>query len=290
LWRAENSIVSWSHGASGPAHQEAASVTCVVQPKGRWLVEVTYMALDVVTVLQCLEPFSALDTTVLQAIAALGEAIEVPPGALVIQAGAVWDSLYVVTAGRVRLVNERTTGAAISIDTFQEGTYLGEHCFFAEIQAGFSVYGDAPETTLLRLSSTQLATFLAQHPTLAQTFAVYGARRALEVFLANARTPVQLPRIHLVRLVPTWHAHTVQPGECLLREGDSPDALYIVLEGHFNVSWALQPAADVRMLRRGDVIGDLPLVTGQRPPGSVVAATPATVWVVPKAELLSLLL
>src|SRR5262249_23346186 len=199
------------------------------------------MALDVVTMLQRLEPFSALDATVLQAIAALGEAIEVPPGALVIEAGTVWDGLYVVTAGRVRLVNERTTGSVMSIDTFQEGTYLGEHSFFAEVQAGFSVYGDAPETTLLRLPNARLATFLAQHPALAQTFAVYGAQRALESFLASAATPVQLSVAQFVGLVPAWHTHTVQAGECLIREGDSPDALYIVLEGHFNVSQGPQP-------------------------------------------------
>lgn len=248
------------------------------------------MALDVVPGLQRLEPFSALDTTALQAIAALGEALEVHPGALVVQAGAVWDGLYVVTAGRVRLVNERTTGAPISIDTFQEGTYLGEHCFFAEVQAGFSVYGDAPETTLLRLSSARLATFLGQHAEMAHTFAVYGARRALEGFLASASTPVPLPVAQVVDLVQSLPTHTLQPGEFLTRAGDSADSLYIVLEGRFKVYRGPQPAAGVHVLQRGDVIGDLPSVTGPRLPGNAVAETLATVAVLPKAELLSLLL
>lgn len=248
------------------------------------------MALDVVPVLQRLEPFAALDTTALQAIAALGEALEVPPGALVVQTGAVWDGLYVVTAGRVRLVNEHTAGSPITIDTFQAGTYLGEHCFFAEVQAGFSVYGDAPETTLLRLSSAALATFLTQHAEMAHTFAVYGARRAMQVFLASATMPVQLPVAQLDDLAQSLRTHTLQPGEFLTREGGSTDSLYIVLEGRFTVYRGPQSAAGAPVRRRGDVIGDLPIVTGKRLPSNAVAETPATVAVLPKAELLLLLL
>jgi Cyclic nucleotide-binding domain len=68
---------------------------------------------------------------------------------------------------------------------------------------------------------------------------------------------------------------SVRAGEWLVREGDVADSLYLIRSGRLEVVVEGPPETVIRVLRRGEVLGELALLTEQVRSASVRAWTPA---------------
>jgi CRP-like cAMP-binding protein len=77
---------------------------------------------------------------------------------------------------------------------------------------------------------------------------------------------------------------TLGAGELLIREGGPIDALYIVVNGSFDVFLA-RGGRQVAKLGAGEVLGEISLVDARPPSASVRAATESTVLALPRKLL-----
>src|SRR3954468_21264595 len=86
------------------------------------------------------------------------------------------------------------------------------------------------------------------------------ASAASSRFLRNVPVLADLGDGLLDRLASEATDVVVRAGEWLLREGDEADSLFIVRSGRVEIIDEGPPAALIRVLRRGDVVGELALL------------------------------
>ena len=84
-----------------------------------------------------------------------------------------------------------------------------------------------------------------------------------------------LPGEHLSKLASRLEREDVAPGATVVREGEPGERFYIVLSGMLNVSQ--EDLGERRLLRPGDVFGEVALAMGIPRTASVRAVTPAVV-------------
>src|SRR5581483_5845126 len=81
-----------------------------------------------------------------------------------------------------------------------------------------------------------------------------------EAFLRNVPVLAGLSDELLGRLSTQIHEVSVRAGEWIMREGDPADSMFIVSSGRLEVIDEGPPEAVIRILRRGDVLGELALL------------------------------
>jgi CRP-like cAMP-binding protein len=93
-------------------------------------------------------------------------------------------------------------------------------------------------------------------------------------------------RVALERVAADLGAEEHQPGKVVIRQGDRPDDLYIVLDGTFDV---YDGDRRINGVGPGEWFGEIGLLQQRARTASVVAATTATVWRIPGETFLSAL-
>lgn len=88
-----------------------------------------------------------------------------------------------------------------------------------------------------------------------------------------------LPPDVLEAVIGALKYRTLQPGDVLLQAGDPPDGLFLVLDGRLEALRALGEPADAPAgpIGRGEVIGEMGLLTGEVRSRTVVAVRPSSV-------------
>ena len=84
-----------------------------------------------------------------------------------------------------------------------------------------------------------------------------------------------LPGEHLSKLAAGLEREEVAPGATVVREGDPGERFYVVLSGMLNVSQ--EGLGERRLLRPGDIFGEVALAMAIPRTASVRAVTPAVV-------------
>jgi CRP/FNR family transcriptional regulator, cyclic AMP receptor protein len=82
----------------------------------------------------------------------------------------------------------------------------------------------------------------------------------------------------------------VPAGRVLIHEGEPIDALYLVLTGTLAVSVEARGGAEVAWLGSGEVVGEMSFVDARNPSATVKAISDASVWSIPRSQLISKLL
>ncbi|MBD2463935.1 cyclic nucleotide-binding domain-containing protein [Oscillatoria sp. FACHB-1407] len=86
-------------------------------------------------------------------------------------------------------------------------------------------------------------------------------------------------------LISTGKSKSLLEGDNLIIEGETIDALYIVLEGELEVRISALPDRKVALLQPGDVVGEMSFVQGYPPSASVIATEDSCVWAIPCSRL-----
>ncbi len=92
-------------------------------------------------------------------------------------------------------------------------------------------------------------------------------------FLAQSDLFSSLPARDLETMAEHMQARTLSKGECLIRQGDPGDSLYVILEGRFRVTQQKEGGEEcyLRTLDPGMSVGEIALLTGERRSASVHA-------------------
>jgi CRP/FNR family transcriptional regulator, cyclic AMP receptor protein len=86
-------------------------------------------------------------------------------------------------------------------------------------------------------------------------------------------------------LLNTGRKNRVLAGHALIREGETTDALHIVLEGTLTVSVAAAGNEEIAQLSSGEVVGEMSFVDLRPPSATVRALEDSWVWSVPRSQL-----
>lgn len=86
-----------------------------------------------------------------------------------------------------------------------------------------------------------------------------------------------LPPAGVQEVLGLMRQREVSPGEPICRAGDHGDSLFVILDGLAHVLLAGAGARPAAKLRRGDVVGEMSLLTDEPRSATVVAAVPTTV-------------
>lgn len=99
--------------------------------------------------------------------------------------------------------------------------------------------------------------------------------------LSDALARVKQPEIH-----PTTGFQHFAVGEELIRQGETADNVFIIIEGHAEAIVDGQKVGDVQ---RDEIFGAMAVFTRERRSATVIATAPCTVMVIPKDQFLRLM-
>jgi predicted acylesterase/phospholipase RssA/CRP-like cAMP-binding protein len=191
-----------------------------------------------------------------------------------IHRGEVGDALYIVLAGRLKVVAEKGEGENI-LAFIEPGEGVGEVAFLTGARRTASV--DAvTETRLLAMSKQSMTEITEKDPE---------AGRVLNAALRRHVHQAQLNHVFVMTnifqdlnnkilhdLKAELELMTVSSGDTIMRSGDVADALYIVISGRLRVvSQDSDGEAYSVDTSRGQTVGEIGLITGERRTATVFA-------------------
>jgi NTE family protein len=216
--------------------------------------------------------FRALLPAWLEALAAAADRPVLAAGTVIERAGTRSDHLYALVRGAVRLGGTASNGAIEE----GAGAVFGLGPVTGDV-APANV--EALETCeALRWSRATLERLFAVEPGLREQLAtrlsLRGRRREIEEVLHHSYLFRDASPILLRRLVDLSTLAHYAPGDCLCRQGDDGDTLFLIVRGDVRiVREVVGSARNVAVLSRGDCVGEIALLYGGPRTASAIAAT-----------------
>ena len=190
-------------------------------------------------------------------------------------------ALYVVYAGRARLVEERHDADPVTLAVLARGETFGEHTLQSTSRP-YSVRA-ASDLVVLRLDKGHVGRLAAAHPAFAAALE-QRVQFGLELgFLTRLGIFASLKLPAIRRLASDLQRLALQPNDVLFREGDPDDTGYIVREGRLRLMKNVDGRErQVGTASPGDLIGEMGLLCGLPRIVTALAVTPVVVLPLPK--------
>ncbi len=201
--------------------------------------------------------------------------VELTFGDLLFEAGDPADGYYLVVEGHVRIVIDGPNGE-ISAALMSPGDGFGERSMLEDAVRTAAARASSSTVRLLFLHRAVFDALVRLHPSLADALARQAHAQRLMDLLRTQHAFGQLPRDALAELVIGLESVRLGPGDVVIREGDEPDAAYLVEAGRLAAT-TTREEAPVGYFRTGDTVGELALVTGAVRTATVSAVDEATV-------------
>lgn len=223
----------------------------------------------------------------LEALAAALELQEARRGALIFQAGASADSIYLIEAGEVTLVS------AVADDPepfrqFGPGELLGVEAVLSGRPYG-AVARAGTDAQLWRLRREDFESLAYRFPTLRDALTRHARQHRVGPADRNAarealrRVPLfaEVPEAVLEAVVRHLGLRHVEKDEVIYQDGEPGDALYVVDQGAVRL---IEEGEGVERVEAGGYFGEMALLTGKTRSRTAVAARKTTLWVLSKRD------
>lgn len=228
-------------------------------------------------------PFLALTSAERNALAARATPVRVAKDRHLLRSGEEPTAAYVLVAGRVRV----TAGDGSPIATMTAPAIVGELAVLEGRPRSADVVALEP-LRALRVEAADLRLLVADHPDFARTLQAFADARKLSAFLRRQGPFSELPSHELERLAARLRPAHYQPGEILVRQGESGDDVLLIREGETVV--VREGPDGERPLNRlgpGSLIGEIAVLTGAPRTATVRAATSVDVLLLPGEDVRS---
>jgi CRP-like cAMP-binding protein len=186
---------------------------------------------------------------------------EFTEGQRVVREGEPGDSVFVIVSGRMRVMKESEPPKQLA--TLQGGALFGELALLTGAPRSASVYA-AADVEVFEISRDDLDYVSRTHPSVPKALAEFAQRRLAMNLLATAPLFTQLETGHRGPVLHRFRGRLVPAGERVVAEGTPSPGLFLVLSGEFSVE---KKNADgeptlIKLLKDGDVFGEMSLVSG----------------------------
>ncbi len=226
--------------------------------------------------------FSMLDDRMKRSVAKRLDELAVPFGETVFQAGDPSDALYIVVAGKARVVGLTATGKETSLAVLRDGDIFGEGGLLTD-SARTATIRAADDLHLLRFNRTDFRRLLTEYPVIGSAIDRYTSDHSVQNFLHQYTALESLPPHVLRNLLTELEELHVNAGRRVVQEGDVGERLYIVRRGALD---ALKHDGEAEQLvgqiGEGEFFGELALFSGTPRAVSVVARTDCDLYAISK--------
>jgi ABC-type bacteriocin/lantibiotic exporter with double-glycine peptidase domain/CRP-like cAMP-binding protein len=193
-------------------------------------------------------------------------------GQSIIRQGEPGDGFYVLAAGLARAVLVEPGGHEIALGVLRPGDSFGEDALLTGAPRSATVRASS-DVAVFRLEPAVFRALLHLHPQIESALRLQARARHLETFLRAHSAFSHLPRAAIAPMLAELEEIELPAGACVIREGDPPGPLYIVMDGRL-VAYQGEERRLVGYERAGDFFGELSLFRGTPRAATVEAVTP----------------
>jgi len=220
--------------------------------------------------------FPAMSIDALSELAGQFEVLQLGPGETLIRQGEPEDCVYLILTGQVRVLSEDLRGAEKTMAELGPGQPVGELALWT---------GDIRSATVRTLSDVRVAKltreafdhWAGRHPEAGEVVDAFVGNRLRQNRLSSAlrvsKLFGELDEAALRELEAQLESFWIAAGESLFRQGETGDALYLVVSGKFQVL-VDQPGSKPRIVAElgcGETIGEMALLEGEPRMGTAMA-------------------
>jgi len=190
------------------------------------------------------------------------------PGEYVLREGEPGDELFVIQSGTVEVLRDLGQDLARKVATLGAGDVFGELALLRSGRRHASIRATGSSAVLVSVVGRDTYLDLIRDCNLSAREIVELVRQG-RMLPALTRSFPQLCLEHRAALLPLLNEIEVAGGTAVVRAGDESDALYVILEGRFDVRSGDQSIAS---LGPGDYFGEVGVLRRVRRSATVVAA------------------
>lgn len=192
------------------------------------------------------------------------------PGDVIIKQGDLPEKFYIISQGRVEVVEQQDDGIEKFITTLQAGDYFGEIGMMRQTRRVATVRA-LTNVNVMSMDRATFAGWLNSSPVI---------QEELEALVQKRTGPLRLPFLDTDELVAPRkkgkrqtgffetqgleHSAMYAPGELIMRQGDIADKFYIIVEGFVDIIHQddAQKETVLQQLGPGDFFGEIGLLLG----------------------------
>ncbi len=229
---------------------------------------------------------AGLDRSTLKVVARASSMVGVNAGTEIIRQGEPGDGLYLVLTGRLQVFRAGADGREALLGELTAGEVVGEGSLITD-EPRYATVKTSEDSLLIRLPRAAFEEILARRPGPGAALRALIARRQEEEHRERYR-PVSSELVDFLRTVPLFASMSAPQlrdleghlqwlylpgGRQLMKQGDEPDGLYVVVGGRLRYEVADESGRITRRgdFGRGDIVGELALVTGEARSATVSA-------------------
>jgi CRP-like cAMP-binding protein len=204
---------------------------------------------------------------------------KLPAGEVVIREGEVGEGLFAVIRGEVEVEKDGRVLAQLGA-----GSFFGELSLFIQKPRIATVRTRMP-TELFEIRKDHVEALAERFADFGRGLADFARRRLLANVVATSPIFEPLDLEQRRRLLEAFRAVPVDAGGTVIEEGQSPEGLYVVLEGQFEVTKSDDgERVMVAYLRPGEVFGEIGLLRDQEATASVTASERSLALFLPRKD------
>jgi CRP-like cAMP-binding protein len=223
--------------------------------------------------------FSELEPADLASLVPLLTLRMMPGGAVVIEQGDEGRSFFVVVRGGVKVDRRTGQGQDVHLATLGSGAFFGEMAMLTDSPRVARVSCLHP-TLLFELERETLERLAQRNQQVGRVLAQHTRTRLLRNLLATSPLFRDLDRVRRAELQGLFKTRICEPGQVVVREGDSSEGLHLVLSGAARVTRKDQGETLVLAeLESGQIFGEMSMIQ-HRPATATVTAVGKTVLLV----------
>jgi CRP-like cAMP-binding protein len=214
---------------------------------------------------------------------------DVEPDALVAHEGEGGDTLYVIVAGAAE-VSRRIDGEDRPLGLLRGGSIFGELSLLTGTPSTATVTAVAP-SEVFEIRREHLNDVARTHPSISRAFTEFAQGRMTRNLIATAPLFQPIPEADRPALLQRFRFRALAAGEKVLVEGEHSAGLVLVLSGELMVQKEDPAGGSVSLgvLREGEVVGEISLLTGLRATATVIATRKTAAAVLERSSFAELL-
>lgn len=249
---------------------------------------------DINSLKSCCQPLAEIEDTQLLKLIENIRVMEIETGDYLLHAGKVIEHVYIVLEGRFATLFARDWGEQRILSELSPGDLIGEvelingdDCQLDVIALEAGKVFQIPYETFSQLleKNENFWTFVSERAR-SQTWKLL-ASQFLNNLFGTSKSGISDPLIRLQadndwldfeleilhRIEKNIHWVTLNRGEVLFRQGEQPDGAYVLVSGTMNVSVLGEnnEVRDVALLRQGEIVGELSLITHEERSATITA-------------------